>query len=99
MDETNQRAIRLSGPMDARVFAFFACVNESGVASPNVPRLAHRPWPKYAPLLGPIRHAIFLAPFVRDIEAASQEQIDDETKERFVEALQRNVSELEQENV
>jgi hypothetical protein len=52
---------------------------------------APRRWPRYSKLMQSVRHALWMQPFEQELEAALQEQVDDETKDRLAESLKRHV--------
>jgi hypothetical protein len=53
---------------------------------PDPPR-----WPRYSPLMQAVRHALWMQPFEQELEAALQEQVDDETKNKLAESLKKHV--------
>lgn len=86
-------ALRLSGNVCPLVFGWLCAKFQLSIMWPTDER-ALRVWPKYKLLMRAVRHAIFIQPLTAQIEDASQEQIDEETGLKFIDALRRNVDEI-----
>lgn len=95
LDSACASALRLSGNVCVPVFGWLCAKFEMSIMWPTDERVL-RAWPHYKPLMRSIRHAIFIQPLTMAIEAAAQEQIDEETGQKFVDALKRHVDEGQQ---